>query len=159
MALREKTTGSGRHAMRQIVALLVLCAAISIPAGGGVSAAELVMFESQACPWCEAWDEEIGEIYRLTDEARIAPLRRVDIDDPLPEDLGGIRAVVYTPTFVLVEDGKEIGRILGYPGENFFWGLLGIELKKLARLAMRDDPDRTGVADNRMGIECRKDFC
>ncbi len=146
--------------MRQIVALVVLCAAISIPAGGTVSAAELVMFESRACPWCEAWDEEIGEIYGLTDEARIAPLRRVDIDDPLPENLAGIRAVVYTPTFVLVEDGKEIGRILGYPGEDFFWGLLGIELKKLAGLSMRDSQlQASRVADNLAGNECQENIC
>ncbi len=157
--LREKSVGSGRHPMRQIVALLILCAACSIPAGATISAAELVMFESRACPWCEAWDEEIGEIYGLTEEARVAPLRRLDIDDPLPEDLAGIQAVVYTPTFVLVEGGKEIGRILGYPGEEFFWGLLAIELRNLARLSMRDDPDRTGMADNRMEIECRKEYC
>jgi hypothetical protein len=25
---------------------------------------------------------------------------------------------------VLVENGAEIGRIEGYPGEDFFWGLL-----------------------------------
>ena len=33
--------------------------------------------------------------------------------------------VVLTPTFVLMEDGAEAGRIEGYPGEDFFWGLLG----------------------------------
>lgn len=152
-----KTTQSGRHAMRQIVALLVWCAAISLPASSGVSAAELVMFESRACPWCEAWDEEIGGIYPLTDEARIAPLRRVDADDPLPEDLAGVRAVIYTPTFVLVQDGVEVGRILGYPGEDFFWGLLAMELEKLPG---PDDTDQAAeVANSRMGNECQKDFC
>ncbi len=118
------------------------------------------MFESPACPWCEAWDEEVGVIYGLTDEARIAPLRRVDVDDPLPEDLAGIRAVVYTPTFVLVEDGEEVGRILGYPGEAFFWGLLGIELGKLAVLAPRDSSRLAGrETGKRAGVECQKDFC
>lgn len=32
--------------------------------------------------------------------------------------------VIYTPTFVLVEHDSEIGRIEGYPGEDFFWSLL-----------------------------------
>jgi hypothetical protein len=32
--------------------------------------------------------------------------------------------VRFTPTFVLVQDGRELGRIEGYPGEDFFWGLL-----------------------------------
>jgi hypothetical protein len=30
-----------------------------------------------------------------------------------------------------VEDGREIGRIRGYPGEDFFWGLLGEMIEKL----------------------------
>lgn len=115
-----------RPATRFIVAAVL----VGLP-GAGAWAAELVMFEAANCVWCEAWDRDIGAIYPKTDEARIAPLRRVDIDAQRPSDLSGIRAVVYTPTFVIMEDGKEIGRILGYPGEAHFWGLLGMELGKL----------------------------
>jgi hypothetical protein len=32
--------------------------------------------------------------------------------------------IIYTPTFVLAENGEELGRIEGYPGDAFFWGLL-----------------------------------
>jgi hypothetical protein len=108
---------------------------------GGVSAAELVMFESDICEWCEKWHEEVGVIYAKTDEARLAPLRRVDIYDPVPEDLKHLKAAHYTPTFVLMQDGKEVGRILGYPGEDFFWGLLAEELNKLK-------PEAAGVRQN-----------
>jgi thioredoxin-related protein len=94
-------------------------------------AAELVIFESDSCEWCELWHEEIGVVYAKTAEARIAPLRRVSIEDPVPGDLEHVRGIHYTPTFVLMEDGEEVGRILGYPGEDFFWGLLGMELEKL----------------------------
>ena len=94
-------------------------------------AAELILFESAGCVWCEAWDTEIGEIYAKAGEAQVAPLRRVDIHDQRPADLADVRGIVYTPTFVLMEGGDEIGRITGYAGEEFFWGLLGIELKKL----------------------------
>ena len=87
-------------------------------------AAELLMFESPLCEWCDMWHEEIGPIYPKTAEARCAPLRRLDISDPLPQSVTDIRPVIYTPTFVLVEDGREVGRIMGYPGEDFFWGLL-----------------------------------
>lgn len=34
------------------------------------------------------------------------------------------RKVVFTPTFILVEDGNERARLEGYPGEDFFWPLL-----------------------------------
>ncbi len=39
-------------------------------------------------------------------------------------------ACLFTPTFVLVENGVELARIEGYPGEDFFWGLLGMILKQ-----------------------------
>jgi hypothetical protein len=117
--------------MRIFAALMVLGGIVAPAPGGGAWSAELVMFESAGCVWCEAWDEEIGGVYPLTAEARIAPLRRVDHDEEPPEDLSGIRPVIYTPTFVLIENGREVGRILGYPGEEHFWGLLGIELEKI----------------------------
>ena len=93
--------------------------------------AELVMFEASYCEWCAAWHEEIGPIYPKTAEARVAPLRQVDIDDPRPDDLSHIDGIVYTPTFVLIENGNEIGRINGYPGEDHFWGLLGVLLERI----------------------------
>ena len=95
------------------------------------NAAELIMFEQANCHWCETWDAQIGPAYPRTEEGRIAPLRKVDIHSNLPADLAGIDPGRYTPTFVLVEDGQEIGRIRGYPGEDFFWGLLGEMLQKL----------------------------
>jgi thioredoxin-related protein len=105
-------------------------------APGGRALAEtvqLIMFESAACSWCEQWDEEIAPIYPKTEEARIAPLRRVSVDDDLPADLAGLKSVVYTPTFVLMAGNREVGRILGYPGEDFFWALLDELMVKLAR--------------------------
>ena len=88
-----------------------------------VPAAELVMFDSPACEWCELWEEEVGIIYGKTEEARGIPLRRIGIDDPRPPGLGIIRPVIYTPTFVLISGGHEVGRITGYPGEAHFWSL------------------------------------
>ena len=101
-------------------------------------AAELVMFESDICEWCEAWHEEIGPIYPKTAEGRRAPLRTVDIHDPRPDDLAAIEGVRFTPTFVLLDDrGREVGRINGYPGEDFFWGMVG---DLIARLPAGTDP-------------------
>jgi len=92
---------------------------------------ELVMFEEAGCSWCIAWHEEIGPIYPKTEESRIAPLRRVDIHAKRPEDLKAIKTVHFTPTFVLMSEGREVARLLGYPGEDFFWGMLGEMLEKL----------------------------
>jgi thioredoxin-related protein len=94
-------------------------------------AAELVMFEQAGCAWCEAFDREITPIYGKTEEGRRAPLRRVDIAQNLPPDLAFLDVERLAPLFVLVDHGREIGRIRGYPGEDHFWGLLGVLMKKL----------------------------
>lgn len=86
-------------------------------------AAELVMVEEKGCIWCARWNAEIAPAYPKTAEGRFAPLRRVDIHD-MPEDLETDRRVAFTPTFLLVEDGKELARIEGYPGADFFWPML-----------------------------------
>lgn len=96
-----------------------------------VTAAELVMLEEDGCSWCERWNKEIGVVYHKTREGMRAPLRRLDIHDPLPADLKFLVKGGYTPTFVLVDNGQELGRIRGYPGEDFFWGLLGKMLERL----------------------------
>ncbi len=112
-----------------LVAWLLGCSALG-PVGGA-AALELVMLQEQGCGWCERWDAEIGGVYAKTPEGKRAPLRRVDIHDQLPPDLNFLDKGAYTPTFILVDKGREIGRIRGYPGEDFFWGLLGLLLKKL----------------------------
>jgi hypothetical protein len=94
-------------------------------------AAELVMFEQAGCAWCEAFDREIAPIYGKTEEGQRAPLRRVDSSRAVPPDLAFIETERLTPLFVLVDRGREIGRIRGYPGEDHFWGLLGVLMKKL----------------------------
>ncbi len=98
---------------------------------GKANAASLIMVEQQYCEYCEAWNADIGVIYNKTTEGKRAPLRRIDIFEPLPDDLSFLTGLVFTPTFVLVNDGKEIGRILGYASEDFFWGLLQKLLEKL----------------------------
>lgn len=89
----------------------------------------LLMAEEEGCYWCAKWNEEIAPIYPKTAEGRIAPLQRYNIHRETP-DIEFARPVHFTPTFVLVNDGKEIGRIEGYPGEDFFWGLLAVMFER-----------------------------
>ena len=96
-------------------------------------AAELVMFERPGCAWCQAFDREIAAVYSKTNEGRRAPLRRVDIRGPLPDDLSFVTAERLTPLFVLVDKGREIGRIRGYPGEELFWWQLDQLMAELPR--------------------------
>ncbi len=119
--------------MIKSVFLFLLSSAYVVLAPAGGHAAELVMFDSPACSYCEMWDTDIADIYPKTEEGHLAPLRRVSIHDPLPSDLSGLRGIVYTPTFILVDEGREVGRISGYPGEDFFWGFLETLVAKLPK--------------------------
>ncbi|TDH36316.1 transcriptional regulator [Pseudohoeflea suaedae] len=97
----------------------------------GAQAAELVMFEQEGCVWCAKFNQEIAPGYAKSEEGTVAPLRRVDIHAPIPADLENIVVERFTPTFVLVDKGEEIGRIRGYPGSEFFWFLVDELLAKL----------------------------
>jgi hypothetical protein len=90
----------------------------------------LLMFEQPGCIYCARWNEEVGPEYPVTDEGKAAPLRRLQLRDPLPDGLTLVSHPVFTPTFVLMLDGVEASRIEGYPGEDFFWPLLGDMIEK-----------------------------
>lgn len=87
----------------------------------------LIMVETASCTYCVQWHREVGPGYAKSSEGAFAPLRRFQIGDPA---LRGIRDLRYTPTFVLMDADREIGRIVGYPGADFFWGLLAELLAK-----------------------------
>ncbi len=83
----------------------------------------LLMAEEDGCAWCARWNKDIAPIYPKTAEGKTARLGRYDLHGEEP-DVAFERPIHYTPTFILVQDGTEVGRIEGYPGEDFFWGLL-----------------------------------
>ena len=75
------------------------------------------------------WQAEIGPIYPKTAEGRAVHLRHMDISVRNPQDFTLARRVSFTPTFVLVDEGREVDRIEGYPGEELFWWRLTAMLK------------------------------
>ncbi|MEL7115906.1 MAG: hypothetical protein AAGP08_09990 [Pseudomonadota bacterium] len=111
--------------LRGLIAVMTLVALSSVT----WAETRLLMAEEPGCYWCAQWNEAIGPIYPKTAEGAVAPLERYDILHP-PADVAFARSVNFTPTFVLVRDGVELSRIEGYPGEDFFWGLLGMMLDK-----------------------------
>ncbi|WP_254436345.1 hypothetical protein [Ruegeria arenilitoris] len=114
--------------MRLLIFFLPAIALFTWPAASHAEMT-LLMAEEDGCMWCARWDSEISEIYPKTPEGKVAPLRRLEIQDSTPADVTLKRPLYYTPTFVLLDDGQEVGRIEGYPGEDFFWGLLSVLLR------------------------------
>lgn len=119
--------------------------AMAVLPAGPAGAAELIMFHRDGCPYCAAWEREIGHIYDKTETSRRAPLRRVNLDREAVKVVLRSR-VVYTPTFVLANGDREVARIEGYPGHEFFWELLERLLERLpaqgsqARPTVRSNP-------------------
>jgi len=108
-------------------------------------AAELVYFYSDACTVCERWNEEVGGIYNKTEEAQRLTLRRQNIHEDKPADLAFVKAVTFTPTFVAIEEGREVGRMVGYISDYFFWEQMSGLIKKAdaakqARLTACSEP-------------------
>jgi hypothetical protein len=127
---------------RPSVLALLLAFVVIVASGAAQSAraAELLMFELQGCPWCKLWHKEIGPAYANTPEGQRAPLRIVDVKGPVPDGIMLDKPVRSAPTFVLVENGREIGRITGYPGAEFFWPMLDELLTKLDPPAVGQQP-------------------
>jgi len=109
----------------KITLIAGLTALFSLP----LWAAELVMVEQPGCVYCARWNAELSAIYPKTAEGKYAPLHRVQLTETKESGITFARGINFTPTFVLVENDTELARIEGYPGEDFFWGLLEMMLE------------------------------
>ncbi|MEZ5786610.1 MAG: thioredoxin family protein [Xanthobacteraceae bacterium] len=118
-----------------IVLAAVTATAGSLAAAVPLAAAELIYVREVGCPYCRMWDERIGPIYGKTEEGKALPLREIEKRSAALDAIKLKRPVRYTPTFVLVRDNVELGRIEGYPGEEFFFA-------RLARLIEEALPGR-----------------
>lgn len=108
-------------ASRVLLKAVLLFPIIALPA----FSAELIVVDQANCPYCERFEREIAPIWPRTDEGRDVPLRRVDLHSDWPIDLNAIDRPTLTPTFILVENGEEQGRLAGYAGDEHFWFLIG----------------------------------
>lgn len=126
---RQKTI-----AVRLALAVLSMCLVVTTHSWQA-KAAELLMLEDRGCPWCDRWRREIGIAYPKTAEGQRAPLRTLERSRARESGVAFAAPVVVSPTFVLIDNGREVGRITGYPGGDFFWGLLAEMLERLDRKA------------------------
>lgn len=120
-----------------MIRLLFLCCLAVLPMGAAAVRAqetpsvELIMVEQAGCVWCARWNAEIGSIYPRSAEGVRAPLRRIDLFDDELDQLDLTRRVHFTPTFILMQANREVARLEGYPGEDFFWGIVSKMLEDL----------------------------
>lgn len=127
-----------RPALRRWLAAVLLLAGAQLKAPPAAAAAELVMFDARWCGICKRFLKEVGtEGYRSSEAARSFPLRVVDFD----RDRQSFRLkepVTGAPTFVLIEDNREIARFAGYSSRSQFF-------RAVAELAAEYEASRPAV--------------
>lgn len=96
---------------------------------------ELVVIEARNCPMCQIFRDEIAPIYRATERATRAPLRFVDVAHVDLESMGLTSPVEIIPTVVLMRDGTEVDRLVGYTGPEIFMRAIGVMLGESPRSA------------------------
>jgi hypothetical protein len=85
-------------------------------------ALRLLMIEQSGCAYCVAFNRDIAPIYKKTEQGAIAPLFHADLRKDMPEGITLASRPFVTPTFILIgQDGHEVSRLTGFPGEDFFW--------------------------------------
>jgi hypothetical protein len=119
----------GRLLPGAVMALVFL--ASTTFSGSYAGAAELLVLEHRGCPWCVLWHREVGPGYSKTSGGQKVPLHRIDTAkaSKISVELASILSV--SSTFVLVGNGREVGRMTGYLGANFFRGLLTESINEL----------------------------
>ena len=92
---------------------------------------ELIVFEHPDCTYCRAFRQNIGPTYPHSVPAAEAPLRYVDI---AKSDIGGLHLserIDTLPTAVVMRNGREVDRIVGYWGPTGLFQLLSHILAKM----------------------------
>ncbi len=82
---------------------------------------ELVVIEADGCIFCQIFRSDVLPSYEASEQGKQMPAHFVDINDMEATHIEFKAAVDIVPTFIVVKDHHEVGRIPGYVGpENFF---------------------------------------
>ena|SRR5687767_14427443 len=111
---------------RLLAALSIAFTVLYVPAA---SAAQLVYVEWTGCGICKVFNRQMAWAYASSGIGKRVPLRRVDILQ-WPADLKKVNRPSYTPVFILVEKGREVGRFAGYSSPQRFTSNLQRLLRK-----------------------------
>jgi len=106
-------------------------AALNVAAPAGTPAVELLVFERADCAYCRVFRRDVLPKYRHAVRDDAVPLRFVDIDKSDTESLALKARIDTLPTAVLMKNGSEVDRIVGYWGPDNFFKLLAHMLAKM----------------------------
>lgn len=114
----------------RIVAALCLCALAAAPVRAVVdletsalpdSRLEILVVEIDNCIYCGLFRRDVAPTYRGSSRAKTVPMRFIDINAPDVDRLALTAPIDSVPTVLVVENGRELGRIAGYVGPEIFF--------------------------------------
>ncbi|MBY0226443.1 MAG: hypothetical protein K2Q28_11615 [Hyphomicrobium sp.] len=118
----------------RVVAALCLCALASAPVRAVVdletsalpdSRLEILVVEIDNCIYCGLFRRDVAPTYKISRRAKTVPMRFIDINAPDVDRLNLTAPIDSVPTVLVVENGRELGRIAGYVGPEIFFHSLG----------------------------------
>lgn len=85
---------------------------------------EVLVFEHIDCVYCQIFRRDVLPKYRYSVRSELAPLRFLDIQASASGRLALNARIDTVPTVVVMRDGQEVGRIVGYWGPTNFFKML-----------------------------------
>jgi thioredoxin-like negative regulator of GroEL len=121
--------------MRALLSALAACLMLLLASEGagqagldaapaGAPSVEVLVFEHADCVYCRVFRRDVLPQYRQAVRANAAPLRFVDIEKDDTASLGLNARIDTLPTAVVMRNGREVDRIVGYWGPTGFFQLL-----------------------------------
>ena len=93
--------------------------AAPVPHGPGNM--QLVMMQAPGCIYCTIFRRDVLPSYEVSERGKDLPVRFIDVNDIAKAGIELQSPIDILPTFVIVKDNHELGRIPGYMGpEDFF---------------------------------------
>lgn len=119
--------------MRYVTRLLTVTALLITPLATGHAGVDpaapmpppgnlqLVVMEAPGCIYCTIFRRDVLPSYEVSERGKEMPVRFVDVNDVEQAGIGLQSPIDILPTFVVIKDNREVGRIPGYMGpEDFF---------------------------------------
>ena len=82
---------------------------------------ELLVVEIDNCIYCGIFRRDVAPTYQGSPRGRDVPMRFVNINAPDVDRLQLTAPIDSVPTVLVIENGREVGRISGYVGPEFFF--------------------------------------
>ena len=96
----------------------------NVKPGAPTSPFELVVFEADGCVYCDVFRTDVLPLYKESQIGRETPIRFVNVSRSDESKMGLSGGITVVPTVVLMNQGQEVERIVGYTGPFNFMKLV-----------------------------------